>query len=182
MNMQPVTGPKVTEVKTRITALQATVRQNQLDIQTKTDQHEKRRVNTTQKSRMTPAEFLLIYPSAPSTAAEDAEIASLTAQISGKPLNSLETGPARKRLDEVQIAKKIKIDDYNRNKLAPEGPLTAAQFDSLYSAPTTTAETAAISAAQTEANKLDSFLKSGPAPNAGSYDVDFLVGTAITYP
>jgi hypothetical protein len=45
-----------------------------------------------------------------------------------------------------------------------------------------TTETGNINAARTEANNLGAFIKSGTWPLPGSYDVDLLAGTSISYP
>ncbi|WP_446810561.1 hypothetical protein ACH50O_02945 [Methylomonas sp. 2BW1-5-20] len=198
MNMQTVDGNKLIEVKNRIKALQEIIRYNQNDkIGYSLSQHSAR-MHGALRDIMKPAEFLLLFPNAPADAdadfvPENTEIAAkqttLAAAIAAQPANDPGNNyrnytviPIQNRIAELQRQKQFSIDTYNRQKLKPDRPLTETEFLQLYPTPTFTAENAAIAAAQTECNKLDAFLKSGPYPQyPAAYDVDLLAGTA-SYP
>ncbi|OAI12811.1 hypothetical protein A1507_18775 [Methylomonas koyamae] len=124
-----------------------------------------------------------LFPSPPTFAAENAEIASKQAQIAA--ITGTNTRP-KDRLEQdifmLNAQKSMKTATYARELSKPERTMTAAQFSTLYPAPTHATDLSTISTAQTEANKLDAFLKSGPYPNPGAYDVDLLSGTTVSYP
>ncbi|MDX8128002.1 hypothetical protein QLH52_11970 [Methylomonas sp. OY6] len=172
MNMQIVTGEKLGEVKARIQALQEIVRFNQDDKIGYERMQLANRFNAAMKNRMTPAEFVELFPNPP---------------VSGTNLtlyNAVKTGadqlsPAN---ESPEIAADfLELDNYFRNAAKPDRSLTEAEFSTLYPEPNFDIETAAIATAQTEADKLRSFLKSGPYPDyPRMYDIDFLTGTAVS--
>jgi len=169
MNMQTVGGDKLLEVKNRVKALQAIVRDTQHKISCTQAAHANR-FNAAMKSRMSPAEFLTLFPNPPVSGA------NLTAYTAVK--NGTDTlSPA---IDDPLVAEDfLKLDQYYAELAKPSRSLTDAEFLQLYPEPSFTTENAAIATAQIEANKLDAFLKS---ETANQLDVDLLAGTAVSYP
>ncbi|MBD9356805.1 hypothetical protein [Methylomonas albis] len=195
MNLQTISGDKIIEVQNRIKALQEIVRFNQNDKIGYARMQRSNHFDSAMVDRMKPAEFLLLFPNAPvdsDFAAENAEITAkqtqLTAAIAAQPANDPGNNyhnytvlPLQSKIEELQRKKQFVIDTYNRQKVKPDRPLTEAEFLQLYPEPTFTAENAAIATANTECNKLDAFLKSGPYPQyPATYDVDLLAGTAVS--
>jgi hypothetical protein len=185
MNMQQVTGGTLFAAKNRIAVLQQAVKDGQLSIEARNAAHDRRR-GAALRENMKPSEFLALFPSPPTFAAEDAEIAAKQAQINvlnaGTGTNVMPQANLQRDIDMLGVQKGNKTAAYNRQLTKPERPLTVAEFATLYQAPTHSTDQSTITAAQTEANKLDSFLKSGPYPNPGLYDVDLLTGTQVSYP
>lgn len=185
MNIQQVTGGTLFAAKNRIAVLQQTVKDGQLSIEARNAAHDRHR-EAALRENMKPSEFLALFPSPPTFAAEDAEIAAKQAQIdaldAGTGTNHMPQAYLQRDIDMLGVQKINKTAAYNRQLTKPERPLTAAEFATLYPEPTHTADQSTITAAQTEANKLDSFFKSGPYPNPGAYDVDLLADTEVSYP
>lgn len=182
MNMQQVSGTTLAAAKNRIAVLQQTVKSAQLSIQARHDEYD-RRQKAALREPMRPAEFASLYPNPPTFAAENAEIAAKQAQIAALTgTNLAPKGRLQRDIDMLNAQKSMKTASHARNLIKPEGPMTAAEFSTLYPYPSQATDQSTISAAQTEVNKLDSFLKSGPYPNPGPYDVDFLAGTQVGYP
>ncbi|WP_139306107.1 hypothetical protein [Methylomonas sp. LWB] len=169
-------------------ALGQTFRAASLAIEQRNAEYDRRR-QAALRENMRPAEFLALFPSPPGTtefAAEDAEIAAKQAQIAALNAsggtNTAVTTRLQNDIDMLNVQKGLKTSAYTRQLTKPERPLTAAEFATLYPAPTHTADQATISAGQTEANDLNAFIYSGPYPSPGLYDVDLLAGTAVVYP
>ncbi|OAI25076.1 MULTISPECIES: hypothetical protein [Methylomonas] len=188
MNLQQVSGATLLAAKTRMTALGQTFRAASLAIEQRNAEHDRHR-QAALRENMRPAEFLALFPNPPGSvefAAEDAEIATKQAQIAslnaGGGTNTAVSARLQNDIDMLNVQKGLKTQAYTRQLTKPERSLTDAEFATLYPAPTHTADQATISAGQTEANKLDAFLKSGPYPNSGTFDVDLLAETAVAYP
>jgi len=188
VNFQQVTGATLLAAKTRMAALGQTFRAASLAIEQRSAEYDRRR-QAALRENMRPSEFVALFPSPPGSvefAAEDAEIAAKQAQIAalnaGGGTNASVTARLQNDIDMLNVQKGLKTSAYTRQLAKPERPMTATEFATLYPAPTHTSDQATISAAQTEANKLDAFLKSGPYPNPGAFDVDLLAGTTVVYP
>ncbi|MDT4330868.1 hypothetical protein ACQE3E_17400 [Methylomonas sp. MED-D] len=185
MNMQNVTAATLLAAKTRMTALGQTFRAASLAIEQRNAEHDRHR-QAALRENMRPSEFLALFPSPPGSiefAAEDAEIASKQAQIASlSGTNIWVRDRLENDIDMLNVQKGLKTSAYNRQLAKPERPLTAAEFATLYPAPTHITDQTTIAAGQTEANKLNSFIYSGPYPSPGLYDVDLLSGTAVVYP
>lgn len=188
MNFQQVTGATLLAAKTRMAALGQTFRAASLAIEQRNAEHDRHR-QAALRENMRPSEFLTLFPNPPGSvefAPEDAEIAAKQAQIAalnaGGGTNDGVTGWLRIDIRILNVQKGLKTAAYTRQLTKPERPLTAAEFATLYPAPTHTVDQTTISSCQTEANKLNSFIYSGPYPSPGPYDVDLLVGTAVNYP
>ncbi|WKJ91346.1 hypothetical protein QZJ86_04245 [Methylomonas montana] len=173
MNIKTVDGNKLIEVKNRLKALQVIVRDTQHKISCEQAAHADR-LNSAMKNRMSPAEFLALFPNPPVSGA------NLTAYTAVK--NGTDTlSPA---IDDPLVAEDfLKLDQHYAERAKPSRSLTESEFLQLYPAPTFTAENAAIAAAQVECDKLAAFLRSGPANQyPAPFDVDFLSTTAVSYP
>lgn len=171
MNMQTVGGDKLLEVKNRLKALQVIVRDTQHKISC-TQAAQADRFNAAMKNRMSPAEYAALFPNPPVAGA------NFTAYTAVK--NGTDTlSPA---IDDPLVAEDfLKLDQHYAELSKPSRSLTKEEFDTLYPAPNFATENAAIATDQTEANKLHSFLKSGPYPQyPAEYDVDLLAGTAVS--
>lgn len=182
MNMQQVSGSILMAAKNRIEVLQQTVKSAQLSIQLSHDEYD-RREQAALREPMRPAEFASLFPTPPTFAAENAEIEAKQTQIATLTGTNLDQKLLLQQdIDMLNAQKSMKTASYTRNLIKPEGSMTAAQFSALYPYPTHTTDQSTISTAQTEVNKLDSFLKSGPYPTPSSYDVDLLTDTQVNYP
>lgn len=194
--MQTVVGNTLLAAKNRITTLQTIVKNNQLSMGDRSSAHAQRQ-QIAASNKMTQAEFLLLFPTAPvdtDFVTENAEIAAkqtaLAAAIAARPpvdpgSNYYNTNiiPLQSKISELQANKERAISAYTRQAQKPERALTDAEFAQLYPTPSLVAEQTAIAAAQTECNTLSAFLKSGPYPNyPAMYDIDLLTGTAVSYP
>lgn len=193
MNMQLVSGNKLIEAKNRIKVLQDLISNTQSSIQNQRDAHDRRRWAATREP-MKAAEFLSLFPNAPVDSdfvAENAEIATKQTDLSTaiaalRPNDQSgelygKVSAIKVRIEELQRKKQSAIDTYARLKIKPDRPLTEVEFLQMYQAPTFATENTAITAAQTECNKLDAFLKSGPYPQyPAQYDIDQLSGTAVS--
>ncbi|OAI24551.1 hypothetical protein [Methylomonas koyamae] len=182
MNMQQVTTATLLAAKNRIIALGQTFKDANLAIGQRNDEYDRRK-QAAQRELMRPSEFVSLFPLPPTFTAENAEIASKQAQIAAiTGTNTFPKGLLEQDIDMLNVMKNMKTATYARELSKPERTMTAAQFSTLYPAPTHATDLSTISAAQTEANKLEAFLKSGHYPNPGAYDVDLLSGTAVSYP
>jgi len=182
MNIQNVNGNKRLEIKKRIIELQAAVKSNQETIQAKRDAYDARKV-VARRNRMTAAEFLALHPNPPALTAENALLTAKKIQLG--PYLTKANEPLAREILELEMLISRTLAAYNAEKINPSMPLTENEYTALYPEPNDsnfTAELNAISAARNEANLLGQFCKSGPFPNPGSYDVDFLTGTAVAFP
>ncbi|WGS85015.1 hypothetical protein [Methylomonas sp. UP202] len=183
--MQQVSGATLLAAKTRMTALGQTFRAASLAIEQRNAEHDRHR-QAALRENMRPAEFLALFPNPPGSvefAPEDAEIAAKQAQIASfTGTNTWVRDRLQRDIDMLNVQKGLKTSAYNRQLAKPERPLTAAEFATLYPAPTHTTDQTTITSGQTEANKLNSFIYSGPYPSPGLYDVDLLAGTSVSYP
>lgn len=173
MNMQLVSGNKLQEVQNRLKALQTTVRDIQHKISCTQAAHANR-FNSAMKNRVSPAEFLALFPNPP---VSGANLTAYNAVKNGTDQLSPATG------DPLIAADFLKLDQYYAELAKPSRSLTKEEFDTLYPAPSIATENAAIATAQAEVERLHSFLRSGPFPDyPKNYDVDFLLTTAVSYP
>lgn len=193
MNMQTTAWETVVAAQNRADELQNVILRTTDTIQSVYVGHAERQM-VAKSRRMTPAEFLILYPDAPvdgDFAEENAELATLQAEydaITWPQPDPCYTISGRRsfleqRIEALKKRKSTLTARYHTNKLKPDRCLTDAEYTALYPKPTDADfidELAAIEAARVEINLLDQFLKSGPAPNTGLYDVDFLTGTAIS--
>lgn len=184
MNFQQVGGDKLLQVANRIKALQKTVSSNQINIGQKLGDFAAWKKNSLIRL-MSPNEFAQLFPNPPATTLSVSDYQQIIQyrQISvGGPWGG--PGKLQSIISVYAYEAEIRtLDDYFANLQKPQRQLTQAEFDTLYQPPSTSTETAAISAAQAEANALTNFLKSGPYPQyPAQYDVDLLTGTAITFP
>lgn len=194
MNLQHVNADVLLAAKNRIKELQEFFATKERDIQNVLDTYDKKKELAGHRS-MTRDEFNLLYPNPPFIE-EDAQITdkrakhgALQAEFAAHPDKRSSLSGSLKSLQlelrELEASKTVKLNGYYATQANPHRSLTDEEFLVLYPAPKDAdfaAEKSAISAAQTEADSIHSFLKSGPYPNPGNYDVDLLSGTAITYP
>lgn len=190
--MQQVSGNKLLLVKDRVVDLQSTIRNIELSMQSTRDTYANKR-KASASNRMTQVEFLALFPAAPldtTFVTENAEIAAKeierTALLMQPVSNDRYTkiSALTQAIDDLKNIKLYALGKYALNVTKPERTLTEAEFLQLYPLPEPgfTAQLAAIATARVEVNKLSDFLKTGPFPWPGSYDVDLLAGTAISYP
>jgi len=190
--MQQVSGNKLLLVKARTVDLQSIIKNNELSMQDARDTYANKR-KASVSNRMTPAEFLALFPSPPtdgSFVTENAAIAATEIErtaLSGLPVTNeryTKISALTQGIVDLKNIKLYSLDKYALNVTKPERTLTEAEFLQLYPLPEPgfTAQLAAIATARVEVNKLSDFLKTGPFPWPGSYDVDLLAGTAISYP
>lgn len=180
MNMQPINGDKLLETKNRMTTLQATIQTNQFSIQVKLDTWSSKQ-ELAKRRRMTVAEFLALYPSQPSTAVESALLAAKKVTL-GTSVSQSEK-PLEREVFELELLIARKAGEYLSEKTKPTRAMSDQEFLSLNAEPSVfTNENSAIATAKTEITKLGDFVRSGPWPLPGNYDVALLAGTTITYP
>jgi len=190
MNMQPANGNHFLAVKNRMEELQALIKSTEARAQYKRKEYNHKKA-IAKRRKITLAEYDALFQTAPVDAdfvGINSEIASLQAEIDGT------TGPTslwvlyatlakQERVKSLEQSKLQTIADYHNGRANLSRQLTESEFDSLYPAPTDFAtENTLISDSSIEVNLLHSFLKSGPYPSPGQYDIDLLTGTAISYP
>ncbi|MBS4051997.1 MAG: hypothetical protein KGZ69_12435 [Methylomonas sp.] len=179
MNMQQVGAETLFAAQTRMAVLQQTVAEHQAAIGNRESTHEQHK-EAAMRENMRPSDFLALFPNPPATVLT-VEHFNQMREITG-PVDLIPP-----ELQAVQSHPDFKADyqaleDYFRNVESPQRPITAEEFATLYPAPSHTADQATIDAGQTEINALHAFLKSGPNPLPGLYDVDLLTNTEVSYP
>jgi hypothetical protein len=182
MNTRPVNGTKLLEVKGRLTTLQEAIRSAEFKIQTVRDTRSAKQ-ELAKRRNMSPSEFLLLFPSAPVMASENALLAAKEALL-GSTVDQSEK-PLEQAIFEIQSVVNQTASNYLAEKIKPTRSLTDGEFSQLNPALTDgdfVSELGTIATAKAEADLLGSFMKSGPYPAPGQYDTDLLASTAITFP